>query len=514
VTSSFHETFSENLQTLIDALGKPEKGELNHDGHLRILTRLDTIKELKLLEKKGIIPAPRKCRGVNVHVHTSESFSAFRSPSEAAWYGYRAGLDVFGINDHYTIAGHKEFGEACKILGLKAAFSIEIMAMHDEARKNGERTNDPINPGRTYLCGKGVVHDLKPNSSSHKLLEKVRSAFRKRCEQMTEKVDSLLKEIDPSLNLSFSDVLRLTPRGNVTERHITQAIAELIIRKFPETGQQKNFLRKFLGEFEEDEICSQDRFQDLIRNRILKAGGPAYVAEPVEAFPSIEDTIQLFRDYGAIPTYPVLGTPVTEREKNLNSLFRELESYGIFAVEVIPKRNTRHRLREIVRTARKFGFPIFCGTENNTKKVEPLLDRFSLDPEFLPVFRQGAYLILGHQLLSKYGGRGYINEDGRLTVEDREAGVKLFSFTGSLDWSDETLKWLRTIGKENVYRMICGLKNIFCRDEVLPFSVEPSFRIPRSLLDRIDVKSGRVVFSDTKAAVEFENYVRKHVIPL
>ncbi|MEM2888169.1 MAG: PHP domain-containing protein [Candidatus Bathyarchaeia archaeon] len=514
MTVSFNEVLPEDVQKLIDVLGKPEKGELSFDGQTQILTRLETIKRLKVLEEKGLLPRPKKCGGVNVHVHTNESFSAFRSPSEAAWHGYRAGLDVFGINDHYTIAGHEEFGEACKILGLKATFSIEIMAMHDGARKNGERTNDPINPGRTYLCGKGVTHDLEPNSRSQKLLEKIRDAFRKRCKQMTEKVDSLLKDIDSSLSLSFSDVLRLTPRGNVTERHIAQAIAELITKKFPEVRQRKIFLKKFLGEFEEYEICSEDRFQDLIRNRILKAGGPAYVMEPIDAFPSIEDTVQLFRDYGAIPTYPVLGTPVTEKEANLDSLFRELEGYGIFAVEVIPKRNTRRRLREIVRTAKKFGFPVFNGTENNTKKVEPLLDRFSLDPEFLPVFRQGAYLILGHQFLSRYGGIGYINQKGGLTAEDRKIGVKLFSFVGSLIWPEKLLEWLTAIGEENVYKLMFGLFTFLESDEISQLEVKPGFKISDNLLRKIHIKNNCCIFADKFSAQEFEEQVRKHVVPI
>ncbi|MEM4736926.1 MAG: hypothetical protein QXD41_03570 [Nitrososphaeria archaeon] len=318
---SDNKSLPEDARVLIEILGKPEKGELNFDGKIQSLTRLEAIKELKSLEKKGVLPVPKNCGGVNVHVHTNESFSYFRSPCELVWNGYNAGLEVLGINDHYTVNGHKEFGEACKILGLKAAFSIEIIAMHYEAKKNGERTNDPINPGRTYLCGKGVVHSLKPDSPGKKLLETVKAAFRKRCELMTEKVNELLKDIDSSLNLSFNDVIKLTPRGNVTERHIAQAIAELINNSFSEMKYRKIFLKKFLGEFKEEEILNEDLFQNLIRNRILKAGGPAYVEEPPEAFPSIKDTVQLFLEFGAIPTYPVLGNPITEREKDLNLFF-------------------------------------------------------------------------------------------------------------------------------------------------------------------------------------------------
>ncbi|MFQ6094963.1 MAG: hypothetical protein ACE5NN_02355, partial [Candidatus Bathyarchaeia archaeon] len=367
------EHFPESVGGLIEPLGEPEENELNYTGKPKAMSRLDALRELKRLEVTGVINPPKRRGGVNTHVHTSESFSIFRSPTEAAWRAYRAGLEVFGINDHYTIAGHREFGEACKILGLKATFSIEAIAMSEEAKKSGERYNDPKNLGRIYLCGKGVVHDLEPNSHGERLLKTMRSALRRRYQRMTERASSILKEVEPSLDLTFEDVVRLTPRGNVTERHVAQAIAEIINRKFQKEKQRKDFLRRLLGDFREQDLSTEGRFQDLIRNRLLKAGGPAYVEEPPEAFPSLNDLVALVREYGAIPTYPVLGNPITEKESDLDSLFDELENLGIFAVEVIPKRNTRKRLLEILDAAEKHGFPLFNGTEHNTKSPQPLL---------------------------------------------------------------------------------------------------------------------------------------------
>jgi hypothetical protein len=63
------------------------------------------------------IPLPAR-KGTNTHVHTNHSFSAFRSPSEAAWCAAKAGVEVFGINDHFTVAGHDEFRRACGVLGF------------------------------------------------------------------------------------------------------------------------------------------------------------------------------------------------------------------------------------------------------------------------------------------------------------------------------------------------------------------------------------------------------------
>src|ERR1019366_2004436 len=71
----------------------------------------------------------RTRRGTNCHIHTNESFSVFRSPAEAVWQAAREGLAVLGINDYYTVAGHEEFRQACKIAGIAAAFSMEAVGM-------------------------------------------------------------------------------------------------------------------------------------------------------------------------------------------------------------------------------------------------------------------------------------------------------------------------------------------------------------------------------------------------
>jgi len=504
------EDLPRNVKWLIDLLGQPEKGELNYDGKERPLSRLEALKELKRLEVEGIIPPPEKRVGVNLHIHTSESFSIFNSPTEAAWAGYRAGLEVIGINDHYTISGHKEFRAACRILGLKATFSIEAMAMSKEARDSGERYNDPKNPGRIYLCGKGVIHDLEAGSPSDQLLRSIRRAFRERCKKMTEKVDELLSSIAPSLSLSFDDVLRLTPHGNVTERHVAQAVVDTIRSQFPNEEEQKRALESLIGKISDEDFSREDKLQDLVRNRLLKAGGPAYVEEPEEVFPSLDMLVKLFRDYGAIPTYPVLGNPITEKEKNLNSLFNELEDYGIYAVEVIPKRNTRERLREIVKEAEKHGFPVFSGTEHNTKAPEPLLDEFSKDPEFLPIFRKGAYLLLGHHFLSEYCGRGYLQEDGRLTFENREEGMAFFSFAGKITWPDDALKWLRKIGTENTYKVILGMYSLFADKESRELIVQQGFKVKKEILQGINAKNDEV-FRDNETRSRFKKSVTDFV---
>jgi hypothetical protein len=165
-------------------------------------------------------------------------------------------------------------------------------------------------------------------------------------------------------------------------------------------------------------------FQDFIRAKLVKSGKPAYVDESKEAFVPIERLVSLALDLGAIPTYPIMGNPVSPWEEDLDELFDRLESLNIHAVEVIPDRNTRERLAEIVSKASGRGYPIFNGTEHNTKTAAPLVDRFFFDEEFRPHFERGARVLLGHQSLRAAGKEGYVKDDGTLPDGGREASVK------------------------------------------------------------------------------------------
>src|SRR5208283_5737217 len=101
---------------------------------------------------------------------------------------------VLGINDHYTIAGHEEFRRACEIAGIAAAFSLEAVAMDRDAEAQGMLLNDPDNPGRVYLCGKGVTRIPPDSSTEMQNLTRMRGALERRNREMTEKVAALYEK--------------------------------------------------------------------------------------------------------------------------------------------------------------------------------------------------------------------------------------------------------------------------------------------------------------------------------
>ena len=134
--------------------------------------------------------------------------------------------------------------------------------------------------------------------------------------------------------------------------------------------------------------------------------------------------VSLALDLGAIPTYPVLGNPVTSPwEEDLPALFDRLESLGIPAIEVIPNRNARERLLAIVTEAERRGVPVLNGTEHNTKSPLPLVDRFFFDRAFRPHFERGGGG--GARSSGAQGARrARVRRSGRGDAAGRSAGAR------------------------------------------------------------------------------------------
>jgi hypothetical protein len=366
-------------------------------------------------------------RGTNCHIHTNESFSVFRSPTEAVWQAAREGVAALGINDHYTVAGHEEFREACRIAGIAALFSMEAVAMDREAEAARLLLNDPENPGRVYLSGKGITRIPLDSSVAGQNLTRMRAALQRRTREMTGKVAQLFRDRLDAKGPTWDDVLGLTPRGNATERHVAWAA----LRRLRELAAERRVpLSQVVGRCCASAPPSDTgdaALQIFLRSKLLKAGTPGYVAETQDAFVSSEELRQMFLAMGAIPTYPVLGNPVTSGEQDVDALLDRLEAAGFYAVEVIPHRNTRARLTEIVSAARRRWWPVFNGTEHNTPQARPLLDPYALDPEFEPWFQQSTALLLGHQLRVGRGEPGFVGDDGQPTIVDARERFEYFS---------------------------------------------------------------------------------------
>jgi len=376
---------------------------------------------------------PRLRRGTNCHIHTSESFSVFRSPAEAVWQAAREGIAALGINDHYTVAGHEEFRRACEVAGIAAGFSMEAVAVDRDAAEAGLKLNDPDNPGRIYLCGKGITRIPPETSPEMQSLARMRAALERRNREITAKVAELFRDRLGASGPTWENVVALTPRGNVTERHVAYAILLRLQALAAEQAKPLSEIMTTCCGASPPAGADDAALQIFIRSKLLKAGAPCFVKEDAEAFVTVANLRGIFLAFGSIPTYPVLGNPVLAGEQNIEVLLDRLEAMGFHAVEVIPHRNTRERLAEIVSAARRRWWPVFNGTEHNTPEARPLLDPFALDPEFEPWFSRSTALLLGHQRLVAQGERGFVDREGVPTISDPQARFEQFSKAGQRD---------------------------------------------------------------------------------
>jgi hypothetical protein len=262
-------------------------------------------------------------------------------------------------------------------------------------------------------------------------LARMRAALERRNHEMTEKVAGLFEDRLHAAGPTWESVRGLTPRGNATERHVAWATLARL-REWAATHgvSLSEAIAKCCGAA--PPAASDDAaLQIFVRSKLLKAGAPCFVRESEEAFVSVEELRRIFLAFGSIPTYPVLGNPVTSGERDIGALLDRLEATGFHAIEVIPHRNTRERLFEIVSTARRRWWPVFNGTEHNTPEAKPILDPFALDPEFEPWFRKSTALLLGHQRLVAQGQGGYVDLEGRPAIADPQARFEHFSQAGS-----------------------------------------------------------------------------------
>lgn len=363
----------------------------------------------------------------NTHLHTNYSFSVFESPAEAVERAVAEGVRILGINDHYTVAGHEEFKRACLARRVTPMFSMEAVALDTEALAKGYRYND-VNPGRVYLTAKAITRQLPEDGFGAAALRRMRRALTERNRQLVENLNRHLGAIGEPLRITMEAVEALTPAGNTTERHVIQALAEAILSQGPERAGE---IAKQLCGSPAPDLQRGGALQDYLRNKLVKAGGPDYAPELPEAYVTIPEMVAMFLEMGSIPTYPVLGNPVTEIEGHIPDLIKYLETFRIYALEVIPNRNTRERLLEIVQAAQEASVPIFTGTEHNTKTPMPLVDKFSADEPFRTAFFQGALVALGHQEAVAQGEVGYVRADGSLRFEDRQQGLAYFRELGN-----------------------------------------------------------------------------------
>jgi len=380
-----------------------------------VLNDFDAAKRRVALEQLlRAAPTPPPARGIaNMHCHTFFSFNAYGySPTGLAWLARQQGIDLMGIVDFDVLDAVTEFLDACELAEVRGSAGIETRVFTPEFARR--EINSPGEPGVLYHMAIGFTSTtVTPEAQS--IIDELRSQSAARNQTLIARVNT---HLDPVKIDYATDVLPLTPSGNATERHIVVAYIEAAKRTF---AQPAAFWADRLGmdvAAVETALTDSAGFQNTVRSKLMKRGGPGYVQPDAGAFPRVERLHQLALLCRALPCAAWLDG-MSEGEQAMDELLALLVGKGVVALNIVPDRNwnlpdpklaaiKQQKLYEVVALAKEFDLPLHVGTEMNGFG-QPIVDDFAA-PALAPVrddFMDGAYFIYGHTILERSVGMGY-----------------------------------------------------------------------------------------------------------
>jgi len=372
---------------------------------------------------------------VNAHLHTPYSFSAFSQLEEALDRAVEEEVKVVGINDFYTAAGYDAWDKGCKERGLYPLFNIELISLNEADQKAGLRVNDPGNPGRTYISGKGLAYPFKLGAPYAEQLAGVLKESNAQVQAMCRKLNGILLDVDAGFILDIRWIKSTLTKGMFRERHLAKALRLKVFEtcENDEAKINETFSKIFGGKELKANVSDFAGVENEIRGNLLKAGGGAFVPEDPKAFLPLKTVCEIILAAGGIPTYPFLADDAkggyTDFEADLERVAKQLTERGFHSVEFITTRNGLELLEKYAVYLHDQGFVVTFGSEHNTPAMEPieLFARNStpLTDKLMQINYEGACVIAAHQHLVAQGLRGYVDADGKADRTKRAEFVKL-----------------------------------------------------------------------------------------
>lgn len=221
---------------------------------------------------------------VNAHLHTPYSFSAFRDVEQALDMAAAEGVKVVGINDFYSTDGYKDWKEGCAKRALFPLFGIEFISLNAEDQAAGLRVNDPNNPGRTYISGKGLAFPVILSGEEARLLADVKAESNAQVERMCAKLNAHLAAVGESFSLDFGKIRSDLTRGSIRERHLATALRLAVDANSKCDNCKAEHYERIFGQPAKAGVNDAAAIENEIRSRLLKAGGAAFVPEDPKAF--------------------------------------------------------------------------------------------------------------------------------------------------------------------------------------------------------------------------------------
>jgi hypothetical protein len=373
---------------------------------------------------------------VNTHVHFPPNFSAFSTVADVIGTAATEGVAALGISNFYDQQVYALFAEQAQAAGIIPLYGLEFITLDDELAAAGVRVNDPANPGRMYLCGKGISPFTRKSEVASRIAAEIRAGNDERAAAMVARLADWFVSCGLDTGLTAEVVAQdvadtaQVPRDWVSlqERHIAQAF-QRALAELP-VAERAVVLERAYGGPSKVDVDNPVALQGELRSRLIKVGTPGYVAEVPLSF---ADAYRYVLEMDGIPTYPTLADgvqPVCPFEEPAERLAAQLVERGIHAAELIPIRNTRTCVDAYVKAFTDAGIVVMAGTEHNT------LDRIPIEVACVdgPVsafarqaFWEATCVVAAHQHEVAGGRPGYVDAAGARTPVPVAALIELGS---------------------------------------------------------------------------------------
>ena len=370
-------------------------------------------------------PFPPKGTDVNNHIHTTYSFSPY-SPTAAVYFARMAGLATCGLMDHDSIAGAEEFLAAAQAIGMGATIGIECRVSFANSPFASRRINNPDQDGIVYMALHGVPHTQ--TGRVNEFFAPYRAKRNVRNAKMVAAVNGLMAKYGVTLDFE-KDVLPLSNAakgGSVTERHLSRALSEKLLARYPEGAALVRFLEEDMGFAISAKVrgylmdeTNPFRMYDLLGFIKSDVIGKFYIPATDEC-PDVRDVLALSEEVGAISAYAYLGDvgdSVTGDKRAqkfeddyLDELVPFLKELGFRAITYMPSRNTMAQLNRVRKLCEQYDLMQISGEDINSPR-QSFVCEAQRDPAF-------AHLITATWALIAHEWRATENpEDGLFSAK-------------------------------------------------------------------------------------------------
>jgi hypothetical protein len=313
----------------------------------------------------------------------------------------------------------------------------------DEQRA-GIKINDPANPGRAYICGKGIPAATHPGPAEQAFIDAAKASNEARTTLMVERLRELFAGAGLALDVSYGSIVEavatiaeVPPEWVVLqERHVALGFQGALFDALP-VERRGAVLERLYGTASTASPNDAVATQLELRARLMKAGCPAFVEETPVPF---AEAVDFIRGLDAITVYPTLADgvePICGYEDPVEDLIERMGSHDIYGAELIPVRNTPAVIGRYVRAWRAAGIFVLVGTEHNPQERIPVtptsLGGTALSDEVLDITWEGTCIVAAHQHLRRAGRAGYVDGAGKLnpTFPDAETRIRYFAELGA-----------------------------------------------------------------------------------